>query len=265
MADMLQSQVSDSQSTQYHEETEPLVSLGEAPAYISTLSKARGAPAPLTAGPPGVRQLRPATFEQDILQRAREFDDENPMMNPYHMRLPLSHRIDSPSFEDASTSPALTAAVEEDLLPNTKDDKSNPLCDTLSIDEALEFYPDGLPLNFNTRTQPVPYDWELERLKQVNRSYSDQNVEFWAARSRDIDNHFYSGVNALNKTFERVVSEHKHRSIAHVVGGPYKELASNQGKVINRELQINNASLMPTSEQYELLSIIPSTVGQVFF
>ncbi|KAJ8125843.1 hypothetical protein O1611_g7795 [Lasiodiplodia mahajangana] len=247
--------IPDSQSTRYYAEAELSVPRAEIPVYMPLHSKVPGAPAPLTAGPPGVRQHRPATFDQDILQRAREFDDENPMMNPYHARLPLNHHISGLSFEDESASPVpISWTVDDDIEDDNYTNDYVRIFDTLSTDEARSFYPNGLPLNFNPPTKPTCDDWEFERQKNVedpSNWYSVQDAEFWAERSRHINNHFYSGVNKFNKTFNTVLSEHKHRSVAQVVGRPYKEQPSNQGKVINRELQVSDASLTPTSEQYE--------------
>ncbi|KAI1129330.1 hypothetical protein F5Y10DRAFT_264322 [Nemania abortiva] len=246
------SHVSDSQPTLCHAGAEPLALLAEYQAYMPTNSKVPGAPAPLTAGPPGVRQLRPATFDQDVLQRPREFDDENPVINPYHT-LPINHQLSGLSLQDESVSPAPTAGTMDDDADNYNNDHYVRIFDTLTADEARSFYPDGLPLNFNLHTQFDFYDWESERLKKVENPlgwYLNQNEDFWTQRSQFIRNHFYSGVNKYNKAFNVVLSEYKHRSVAQLVGRPYKEPPSNHGKVINHEIPVSDASLMPTSEQY---------------
>ncbi|KAI0805100.1 hypothetical protein GGR55DRAFT_698486 [Xylaria sp. FL0064] len=244
------SQASDSHSNPYNAEPEPLFSLSEAPMSF------RGAPAPLTAGPPGVRQLRPTTFEHETLQRAREFDDENPMMNPY-IHIPLGQHIGGPSFETESNSSAL--AVEEfeeddvdDGNGNYRNKEKNPIVDTLTAYEASLYFPNSLPLSFNPQTQPISPHWVSERLEKLKLS-SDlcraKNPEKFAAeRKRAVDNHFYSGVNKFNKAFDMAVLEHNHRSVAHAVGRPFKEPQNHEGKVVNRQLQVREASLMPTSE-----------------
>lgn len=84
-----QSQISDSHSAYCDTETEPFISADEASRFMSALPKICGAPAPLTAGPPGVRQLRQIAIEQETLQRAPDFDDEIPVINPYRARPPL--------------------------------------------------------------------------------------------------------------------------------------------------------------------------------
>ncbi|KAI0431803.1 hypothetical protein F5Y09DRAFT_340347 [Xylaria sp. FL1042] len=255
------SQVSDSQSNPYNAEPEPLLSLSETPMYMASLSKVRGAPAPLTAGPPGVRQLRPTTFEQETLQRAREFDDENPMINPY-IHVPFGQHIGGLSLEGESISsaPVVEGNEEECEIDDVEDGNGNyhnneMLCiiDTLTAYEAGQFFPNGLPKTFNHQTQPISPNWASERLEKLDRlahPFSAKNRETFAAeRRRLVNKHFYSGVNTFNKTFDMAVSEHNHRSVAYTVGRPFKELQNNEGKVVNRQLQFPEASRIPTSDQ----------------
>lgn len=221
---------------------------------MSTVQKVRGAPAPLTAGPPGTRQRRLPIFERDILQRAREFDDETPMMNPYHVRQPFSRHIGDLSFEDDSMPSALNL---ENTEPDDQEDNNSKcrisVVDTLPPDRVYHFYSHGLPPDFDMLRQEVSTEWDIERLTKLE-SPSDpclvQTRDFWDERARDIDKHFYSGVNTFSKTFDVALTEHRRRSIAYIVGCPYKEPPSNQGKVINRKLQVRDACLMPASEQY---------------
>ncbi|KAF2970700.1 hypothetical protein GQX73_g2859 [Xylaria multiplex] len=257
-------QIPDGQLTHYNNsETEPLPSLSGASMYTSTLSKVRGAPAPLTAGPPGVRQLRSTTFEQDTLQRARDFDDENPMLNPYHTRLPFGQHTSGPSFEgENSSSVPLMDITRDGFEDEDEEDRDYLYCndnamivDTISAEEARIFYPDGLPLNFNPQTQRISRNWESERLVELKYSadpFSMQNgKEFWAERPRRIDSSFYSGANVYYKrVFDMAILEYKQRSVAHIVGRPFNEPPTNGGRVANRHLEVRDASLMPTSQQF---------------
>ncbi|KAI3327370.1 hypothetical protein HD806DRAFT_550899 [Xylariaceae sp. AK1471] len=237
------SQMSDKKSTHDNAETVLGVPPVENPEYMPSLPRVRGAPAPLTAGPPGHRQFRPTTVEQDTLRRVREVDNNSPMMNPYHARLPFVQHTSGASLENDRASPAPTA--------NTIDDDNAPVVDTLSMDEAAVFYPDGLPSNFNLRTQRVSRNWELERLSEL-QCQSDLYLiqsqrEFWVKRRNYINDMFYSGNNMINKTFNMAVSEHNHRYVSHTVGHPYNE-PQNKGKIVNRPIRIQDASLMPASE-----------------
>ncbi|KAI1823715.1 hypothetical protein F4861DRAFT_549479 [Xylaria intraflava] len=249
-------QFSDSYSAIFNAEAEAWLSPVDPSLDMPSVTKIRGAPAPLTAGPPGVRQFRPSTFDQETLQRVREFDDENPMMNPYHMRLRSGRGTEVLSLEGESVSSMPTARTLEDddfgFDGGSKGNETSTVIDTLPPDEARAFYPEGLPLNFNSQTQQISSDWVLERLSYLERPsdlYSIQSQgEFWAMRSQHIDNLFYSGSNVFNKTFDMVISEHNHRSLTHIVGHTHKEASNTQGKVTNRPISVHDASITPTSE-----------------
>ncbi|KAI0971985.1 hypothetical protein F4678DRAFT_460814 [Xylaria arbuscula] len=267
------SQVSDSQSNPYNFESETLMPSSETPICEAALSRACGAPAPLTAGPPGVRQLRPATFEQETLQRPREFDDENPMMNPYKMYAPLGQHFGDPSFEGESLSSAPVMEPTEEECDEDEDDdndfyrskKTDWVVDTLSAYDAAIFYPTGLPSNFNPHTEPISPQWVSERLEKL-----DREAELHSGRSRDVlqaerrlhvNNDFYSGVNTFNKTLDQVVLEHKRRSLDHIVGREFQAPQNNEGKVIHRPFRVRDVSSTPTSNLAEpLLSMAFQTL-----
>lgn len=123
------------------------------------------------------------------------------------------------------------------------------VADTLTADEALKFYPKGLPPNFNYFTLRVSHNWEPEHLAKLERQSDAYQEIFRAERKRYINNCFYSGSNMFNKSFDVAASEYKHRGVARIIGRPYQEPPNDQGKVVNRQLQVRDASLMPASEQ----------------
>ncbi|KAI1434121.1 hypothetical protein GGR50DRAFT_438575 [Xylaria sp. CBS 124048] len=251
-------QVSGSQSTHYSADGEPWVSPAEASAHMTLSQKIRGAPAPLTAGPPGVRQFRPSAFDQETLQRVREFDDENPMMNPYHPRLRSSQHTGGASMEAESMSSAPRNVNDYDDFEagddgRHKNNDNSRVIDTITADEACAFYPGGLPSNFNSRTQHIPRDWALKRLSMLECGpdlYSIQRQDgFWAQRSSRINNLFYGGYNEFNKKLiDPVVSEHCHDRSTQIVGH-YSEQPNSQLKLANRRVHSSNPSFIQVSEQ----------------
>ncbi|KAI0440283.1 hypothetical protein F4803DRAFT_577949 [Xylaria telfairii] len=241
------SQISDSHSAYCDTETEPFISVDEASRFMPAPPKACGAPAPLTAGPPGVRQLRQIPIEQETLQRAPDFDDEIPVINPYRARLSFSQHTGDSSFVHESISDGEEDGEEgEDGYHYSH--HNAVVADTLTAEEALKFYPKGLPLNFNYFTLRVPHNWESDRLAKLERQSDVYQGVFRAERKQHIDNCFYSGSNMFNKSFDVAASEYKHRGVARIIGRPYQEPPNDQGRVINRQLQVRDASLMPTSE-----------------
>lgn len=135
------------------------------------------------------------------------------------------------------------------------------MVETLPKEKALCFYPNGLPAAFGERTELLSTDWASERVTQMGRSvdsYLEQNAEFWDNRRQRIDNQFYSGAHMAMKPFHTAVSEYTYRSVTYITGRPYVESQNNQGKIVNRELRVQDASLLPESEQYEPLYPLPS-------
>ncbi|KAI8632640.1 hypothetical protein F5Y19DRAFT_471810 [Xylariaceae sp. FL1651] len=213
------------------------------PTYMPALPRISGAPAPLTAGPPGMRQFKSINLDsnsgtsQNTLQRSREFDDDNPVMNPYSVR-PQVRRPSSTSFKSDSSSSACVILSTNNV--NTR------VVDTLPDEEAITFYPRGLPSNFNHRTQSVSLGRELE---YSNGTFLVQAQEqFWAARRLKIDNDFYSGNDMINKTFALAVSEKNRRNVARAIGGICMEPANKHSRITNRRISIAEASQIPASE-----------------
>ncbi|KAK5636131.1 hypothetical protein RRF57_011843 [Xylaria bambusicola] len=245
----------DIQPNPYDFEPELVLSPSEASVYVSAYSRVRGPPAPLTAGPPGVRQFKSTTFEQETLQRAREFDDENPMMNPYHMYSPFGQHLGEASIEGESVSsnPIMEAAqesldeAEEDSKYTYYNRDTVMIVDTLSANEVNVFYPKGPPRNFNTQTQPISPEWVIDRLGKLGY-LPDQAERNLAERKRVVDNHFYSGVRAFSKRFLEAKYEHTNRIVTHTVGRPCQERRLGEGRIENPRLGILEASITPTCE-----------------
>ncbi|KAI2639290.1 hypothetical protein GGS21DRAFT_488219 [Xylaria nigripes] len=253
-------QASGSLSANYNTEVESWMSPIESSMPMPPAPRVRGAPAPLTAGPPGVRQFRPTTFDQETLQRVREFDDENPMMNPYHLYLPSGHHIRGPSMGGGSVSSVPTARTLDDCDVDDVEGNYNKrknddrVVDTLPTDEARNYYPDGLPPNFNLNTQPISSDWAVKhRLKvefESNLYLIQRRDGFWAQRSCDINNHFYSGHNRFNnKDFGMAASEHGRCSLDHNVDHSCKEPPNDQGKANSLLVGVRDRSLNPASNK----------------
>lgn len=233
--------------------------------YRSSFSRVRGAPAPLTAGPPGLRQHKPSTFEQETLQRAREFDDENLIMNPvnpYLVHTSYGQHVGASSVEDGSVSsnlPMETAKGSQDedegagkVIHRNRD--MDWIVDTLTADDAKRFYPDGLPKNFNLHTQPISAVWDIDRLGESEQCPYYQEKKL-VERKRLVNSHFYSGAHTFNKSFVEAKFEHTNRSVAHLVGRPYQERRFAEGRIENPHLGVREASRIPTPEQYVFLSV----------
>ncbi|KAJ3569375.1 hypothetical protein NPX13_g6107 [Xylaria arbuscula] len=254
--------VPDAQSSDYQlnpytfeiEQVLPALEPTESYPYGTTLSRVRGAPAPLTAGPPGVRQLRPTASDQENLQRVREFDSENPIRGPdtvdfvYGGYGQLDHTFPVGNEKVPSNFPIefTDGDQDENEWVGTSND-TDYIVDTLTAEQAKAFYPNGLPRNFNMNAQPTSETWAEERLAEIENSPLHREKKL-AERKRVVNNHFYSGVNTFNKSFGEANSEHWDRIVAHTVGRPYQERRPAEGRVENPQLGVREASSIPTSE-----------------
>ncbi|KAI0008634.1 hypothetical protein F4779DRAFT_586149 [Xylariaceae sp. FL0662B] len=237
----------------------------DASGYDVVLSKGPGAPQPLTAGPPGQRQYRSSAFDstantlQNSLQRPRQFDNDIFVPNPYNpfgqSRRPMYHhpisRRSSQSFNSESL-PSVHAALNRDKTR----DKASKVFDTITAEEALPFYPLGLPTDFNHASTILSENWEDEH-PLLDRYWTQRSPSVQMARYARVENDFYAGSDRINKTFTQAVQEKNRRNVARAVGAMYQEPMRNQGKVINRKLTIEEANAIPTSDHVvPLLSMV---------
>lgn len=249
--------------------------------------RVRGAPAPLTAGPPGLRQFRPTTLEQDSSQRHQQVNNGR-NINHYQVYPPIAQYPNHASLNinDFASAPTSNTSDnngnyddddededdkddEEDIRYKNGDDSEDivrdhrprsKVVDTLSESEAAYYFPQGLPPNFNKDTKPISITWTQERLFELecqsNPCLMQNNDEFRARRKTYIDNWFYGGTNMINQTFHEAVSENNHRNVNHTIGRPYMELQSSKGKVVNQPLSIRDASLPTSVHAAPLLSMV---------
>ncbi|KAI1137471.1 hypothetical protein F5Y05DRAFT_387329 [Hypoxylon sp. FL0543] len=186
----------------------------ERDSYPAVLSKGPGAPLPLTAGPPGQRQLQPSAFNpMNTLQKesstfgSNAWRNESPEFaystNPWaknaepsrgvepYANVPRTHP--NPPFQASRpTQPGPqkpTQLYMNDGFPSyqpsamnqskTKDhNSSSKIVDTLTYEEAKKFYPNGFPADFNYDTQPVPDNWAELRLKEVEDEKHKNQLSF---------------------------------------------------------------------------------------
>ncbi|KAI1417458.1 hypothetical protein F5Y13DRAFT_152871 [Hypoxylon sp. FL1857] len=275
------------------------VTTREHDSYPAVLSKGPGAPLPLTAGPPGQRQYNPSTFNpMNTLQKesstfnptnvwqkeSSEFTysaspwaksaehsriepyDDIPRTQPYPLQ---SQRSMQPGpqqpaqlYMNDGPPSYQTSAMNKGKAKEFS--SSSKIVDTLTLEEAKKFYPNGFPADFNQDTQPVPDNWVELRLKEVeeeekrrNQISFQQTPEFQSARKARLHRNFYSGNDMINKDFDMAVHEQNSRNIARALGSTFKEPERPAGRVVNRHLSIEEAKEIPTHEHAKpLMSVL---------
>ncbi|KAI1501649.1 hypothetical protein F5X99DRAFT_382047 [Biscogniauxia marginata] len=248
MASMLQSDSIDefgdlNRHSRFGPETTLWTTASRNSTYGAVLSKGPGAPAPLTAGPPGQRQYKPSTLESTMnipqhgLQRPQDFDDDIPMPNPYNTRIQPQRPVDT---VERQSSPSLVSDGVASAQPMPIPNKSNSrVVDTLTAEEASVYYPNGYPPDFNYQTHPVSSRWPLKNSR--GGQYLNKNKpEIWASRLAKIERDFYAGSFMINKGFDMAVAEKNSREFSRILGNPCE--SRNLGKIANRQLTIKEAS-----------------------
>ncbi|KAI1343339.1 hypothetical protein F5Y15DRAFT_427779 [Xylariaceae sp. FL0016] len=220
----------------------------------SVLSKGPGAPAPLTAGPPGVRKLKTFSLEStsnafhNSLRKHAEFDDDISVPNPYNFRLQFvsSQQQRGLTTNNPPPTPSLKSDIGTAHILNPIPKSVTKVYDTRTEDEVRKFYPDGLPSNFDrSGTLSLPHDWTHEYPRH-DQFLKQQRPEFWAARKTKIDADFYQGNDRIDKPFQQAVAEKNRRGVASAIGQALNEPPRREGKVINRKITVEDVCNTPT-------------------
>lgn len=196
--------------------------------YDTILAKGPGAPLPLTAGPPGLRQHKSMTLDPGT-------PGSRVSAQAGCLAIPQSSALRSISRQSQYSS--LREAVDSATPPfpialSSHDDASFKIIDTLTAEEADQYYPGGLPNNFNYKTKrdgglPAPSARDLElRREKTNR--------FW-----------HAGNEMLSKSMDLAIAEKNRRdfqrSLDFKLGG-----AASVWKTVNRKISVREAIATPT-------------------
>ncbi|KAL7621586.1 hypothetical protein AAE478_008911 [Parahypoxylon ruwenzoriense] len=234
------------------------------------LSKGPGAPQPLTAGPPGQRQYRPSVFDptgdgsRKDMQKPRGLDENMPIDHPHQpfqslqpSQAPQHQRPMYPTSGQASSSyqsegyPSIQAPVGMGKASFHSNDK---MFDSLPPEEAEEFYPHGLPSNYNYQPSAMGGDWWaqklnlLENAKQPEPHQRDalsrqRDPSFQAAHKEKLYSDFYAGTRTFTKSLDALLRENTRHDFVRTVGNaPNKVTQGNNGNGLYRQLTIEEAN-----------------------
>ncbi|KAH9883652.1 hypothetical protein F4778DRAFT_765918 [Xylariomycetidae sp. FL2044] len=218
--------------------------------HAEVLSKGPGAPAPLTAGPPGRRQVKPTAPEpfdapsnQQGLQRYMDFDDNVLTPNPY------TYQQDSKAsfYPGRQSSLSLQSETWSSVQGTGNTEKNVRVFDTISPEEALYYYPKGLPPNFNQVSQ-VPDDWHIDYpILPEFRSLRNEEI-LLKARLAKVREDFYSGAFMLQRPWQVACQDMTKRRLAETIGTEYEEPEKPIDAVEYRKISIEDANMIPSHE-----------------
>lgn len=241
-----------------------------------------GPPQPLTAGPPGFRHFKSSGLDATskafrpsdqaaqvppavgVIQPRSSiglqynagtgllpaFDDEGRIPDA-GSSIPLPaieryHRLSTFSSSDHAGSRDLFTPGAPDIPAAIVGGARQKVHDTLPPERIMEYYPHGLPSNYDGRHKPIVDSWHnsaqdpfLERRSKINRS-------------------FYSGTEGLVKNMEQIVRDHNYRCLENKIGvigeererlrGSHIERLGDDGKVQPPYLSVEEVAKMDDAD-----------------
>jgi hypothetical protein len=250
MANLLQSDGAGDHEFQYR--------YAKASSYSTILSKGLGAPQPLRAGPPGLRQHKLSTFDQAAVNRQRPTVNEDTAVLPPNT-LQIASRRYQYSSEGVPIPSSRSGGIASVHAVLSMDKSTIKMGDTLSADEAQQlYYPRGLPANFNHHTSPATPVCHPLQESGLCRARSQDNMDAHRAK---IDAFFYAGNEMLNKSIDDAITEKNRREFERTMGITSDYRKESKGKMVNQKFTIQEANAIPTSEHAApLLSMLFQTL-----
>ncbi|KAI0172731.1 hypothetical protein GGR52DRAFT_591242 [Hypoxylon sp. FL1284] len=239
--------------------------------YPGILARGPGAPLPLTAGPPGQRQFRPAGFDKDLQKNADKSREALSSESQQKRVMYGASQQAKPPYNPEGLPVANRWGAK--TIPwgmNMGRPTSEKMSDTVAAGQVLQFFPQGLPADFDYKAKNIHSDWQERRTREVEQeemkpqsSVLLQQTSGWKADHKDrLERDFYGGNNKINKSMNMAVHEHKSRAMVRAIGSEMKENRMGEGKVVNRKISIEEADAIPVHRHAQpLLSMAYQTLA----
>ncbi|KAI6365448.1 hypothetical protein MCOR25_005376 [Pyricularia grisea] len=240
-------------------------------AYPSALSTGPGAPLPLTAGPPGLRQYRPSSFEVNAPAASsvsklpsRIYDTENGRRkrnkSPHWTLRGAQQDLNSGSYMNESSltdqldsEPATADRLEpanSDFglpdIPARTSLASSLVYETESPSKIGQYYPDQLPPDYtpSKKSDFQTSDWEAECMAR-RRCPGRRTAEQLARHQRKVDESWYAGISRIHQTMDDAIAQMQTRQLLHTIGRPeHADVFSMSGSTLDhpkgRELSLQD-------------------------
>ena len=234
---------------------------------LPTLAKGPGAPAPLTAGPPGQRQYRASTFQTTIRALQESAEKPGPQDEPetetasqIYRPLPIRHGRPAPGTTRSADSscPSSPASSEGSFSLRSLREGSVPddggyswvppsvVRETLGEDALRYYYPRGLPADWGEVKKRSEPDWLEVRRRREPLAF-ERTPEGIAEHNARVDAAFYAGGAEMGKSIETIIHEAEHRHFQ-------KRLGVDEIKQQNSARAATDAERNPRS-QYRHISV----------
>ncbi|EON99079.1 hypothetical protein UCRPA7_5502 [Phaeoacremonium minimum UCRPA7] len=219
----------------------------------TTLATGPGAPRPLTAGPPGQRQLKAPNFETCI---KRLQDGNGKPWGPIGQDIKCESDFNAAvsSGRPASTLPSRALSPLETRSLAAKDPIGGELVlhqsayqfqesssiriqgvrDSLPVEAAARYFPNGFPTNYNSHNvEPMSSNW-TERYPLHDRKDWCRTPDEIRRHNAKVNASFYNGNPLLGKTMDAASREAQRRDFDRQLGVNDEE----GERALNRELEL---------------------------
>ncbi|KAI1851908.1 hypothetical protein JX266_002761 [Neoarthrinium moseri] len=212
---------------------------------------------PLTAGPPGLRQQKSLTIGPSSTDRQRttvHTDMSAAQVNIFRTASAQSQYAATrePPPEPAPSSTSVKAAMSN----------QSKMSDTLTADEAVQYFPNGLPSNFDYTANYSKVAPDESYLEESGLWEKRPQEDLVTHRAR-IDELFHAGNSMLYKTIDQAITEKNHRDFQNTMGIDTTNDEESKRKVrpANPKLSIEDAIARPASDHAApLLSMVFQTL-----
>lgn len=224
--------------------------------YDSILSNGLGAPQPLKAGPPGLRQHKssnapPLRYSSPVytptsLQQAQAGVESTTS----HTTVAQQSSQQARYALDPNARLRYSSEAEgpmTSILGMQSTAKKLPIADTLPADTATEYYEDKhLPTDFNYVTAPISQDWTRHYpLNRFGQSKVRPQDDMQAHRNK-INLDWYEGSAMMNKSMATALREKSRRDLERTIG--IKSKSKREGRQASQKISVAEANAMPVSE-----------------
>ncbi|KAI1391922.1 uncharacterized protein F4822DRAFT_388910 [Hypoxylon trugodes] len=263
----------------------------ESDTYPAVLSKGPGAPLPLTAGPPGQRQFQPSAFtqpannaQQRSFENPRGFDfiDDNARRLRTHssfesqqtVRPPQEPSLAHPSENASLAQKSAWSVFQTSSLGKARARENSGgvrVTDTLTYEQALKFFPNGVPADFDRNTKSIPDNWVDLRLQEIaaeerkkrEQTITQQSLTAQASHRAKLYNDFYAGRNMTNNDVQTVHHELYSRDDSPNGSASSEKAKQSKENIAGRYISVEEANKIPTPEHAEpLLSMLVQSLAR---
>ncbi|KAI4594374.1 hypothetical protein KJ359_008398 [Pestalotiopsis sp. 9143b] len=232
--------------------------------YSSILSKGPGAPRPLTAGPPGLRQHKPATIEVPATARRSAPLADVSVSGQGLLKAPARITTGQSTSQRSSSQKSYPLVPvkqkHNETLPSSK------VFDSIPAEEARKYYQNGLlPANFNYSPQPLTVFGYSSSSKRYLYRFAGENRDKILSRDEAVDALWNEGAAMFYKSIDQAIVEQNRKSFQAEMGlqGLQNDLPR---KIVGPGLSVEEANCMSAQElAAPLLSMAFQTlIGESF-